>query len=311
MRRFIIRRALASVVTMLLVITAIFALTRSFGDPRTIYLSDEFNTDLSMSKKQWDDLGVEFGLDKPMVYQYGLFIGRLLKGDLGTSVHQRRPVLDLIMERLPATAQLALGAFILTIAMGLPLGILSAVRRGTMVDLGGRLLAVLGHALPSFWVAVILVIVFGVYLGWVPTYGHKGINSFILPCITLGWGSASGVLRLTRSSMLEVLDSEYVKLARAKGVSGRGVVWKHALRNALITPLTVMGLTLGGLITGSVIIETVFAWPGIGLLSIQSVYKSDYATVQGVFLFVTAVYIVAAFLVDVAYAWVDPRIRYG
>ena len=311
MRRFIIRRALASVVTMLLVITAIFALTRSFGDPRTIYLSDEFNTDLSMSKKQWDDLGVEFGLDKPMVYQYGLFIGRLLKGDLGTSVHQRRPVLDLIMERLPATAQLALGAFILTIALGLPLGIISAVRRGTMLDLGGRLLAVLGHALPSFWVAVILVIVFGVYLGWVPTYGHKGINSFILPCITLGWGSASGVLRLTRSSMLEVLDSEYVKLARAKGVSSRSVVWKHALRNALITPLTVAGLTLGGLITGSVIIETVFAWPGIGLLSIQSVYKSDYATVQGVFLFVTAVYIGAAFLVDIAYAWVDPRIRYG
>jgi peptide/nickel transport system permease protein len=298
LEKFIIRRLIGAMITMLLVVTAVFALTRAFGDPRNVYVSDAFNA--SMGQEQWDALGREFGLDKPMYYQYGLFVRRLLKGELGDSLHQRRPVVEIIAERLPASAKLALGGFIFSILVGMPLGILSAVKRGTIQDYLGRLFAIFGIALPAFWVGILFIFIFGVYLGILPTSGAGGWKSFILPSITLGLAGAASQARLVRSSMLDVLDSEYIKLARAKGVSSTRVIWKHAFRNSMLTPLTYAGLFFGHLITGSVIIETVFAWPGIGSLAIQSVYSSDYATVQGV---------VMLLLVDLSYGVVDPRIR--
>ena len=294
---------------MLLVVSAMFVLTRSFGDPRNVYIGDSFNENIS--KERWDALGVALGIDKPMYVQYVRYVAKLATGDLGDSIHQRRPVTTLIGERMPATAKLALGGFLFMLITGIPLGVLAALTRGGPADYFARLIAIFGHSAPSFWIAILLVFFFGVKMGWLPTFGSGGIKHYILPSITLGLGAATGLLRIVRSSMLEVLDSEYIKMARAKGVNRHWVIWKHALRNAMISPLTVAGLTLGSLITGSVLIEVVFAWPGLGTLSLSSVYQSDFTTVQGVFLIVTLFYVTTSFLVDILYAIVDPRIRYS
>lgn len=305
MKRFITRRAFAAVLTILAVTIVVFILARLQGDPRTLYVEED------LPQAAYEAMGRELGLDKPLIVQYGIFLGKLLQGDLGVSIHQRRDVTTIIIEKLPATAKLALGGFLFSLLMGIPLGILSAVRRGTIWDYIGRSFAILGNSLPSFWVAIMAILIFAVYLGLLPTSRAGGIDHFILPSITLGWAAAGGQVRLVRSAMLEVLDSEYIKLARAKGVSSVGIVWKHALRNALLAPLTFAGLTLAALITGSVITETVFAWPGLGNLALQSVMSSDYAILQGVMVFITVFYVLTSFGVDILYAFVDPRIRYS
>ena len=302
---FLRKRLIASFFAVLIVTIVIFILARLQGDPRTLY------TDENLSQATYDALGRELGLDKPLVYQYGVFIRKVAVGDLGKSIHQRRPVFDIVLERLPATAKLAAAGFLFSMVIGIPLGILSAVKRGTSWDILGRLFAVLGHALPSFWIAIMAIFIFAVKLDLLPTSRDGGFDHFILPSIALGWAAAGGQMRLVRSAMLEVLDSQYVVLARAKGVSSRGVIFKHAMRNAILAPLTFAGLTLGGLITGAIITETVFAWPGLGLLAINAVQSSDYAVLQGVMIFITFFYLVISFLVDVLYGLVDPRIRYG
>ena len=305
MLSFLRKRLIASFIAVLIVTMVIFILARLQGDPRTLY------TDENLSQETYDALGRELGLDRPLVYQYGVFIRKLAVADLGKSIHQRRPVFDIVLERLPATAKLAAAGFLFSIALGVPLGILSAVKRGTGWDILGRLFAVLGHALPSFWIAIMAIFIFAVKLDLLPSFGDGGIDHFILPSIALGWAAAGGQMRLVRSAMLEVLDSQYVVLARAKGVSNEQVIFKHALRNAILAPLTFAGLTLGGLITGAIIIETVFAWPGLGLLAITAVRSSDYAVLQGVMIVITLFYLVVSFFIDVLYGLVDPRIRYG
>ena len=305
MLSFLRKRLIASFIAVLIVTMVIFILARLQGDPRTLY------TDENLSQETYDALGRELGLDRPLVYQYGVFIRKLAVADLGKSIHQRRPVFDIVLERLPATAKLAAAGFLFSIALGVPLGILSAVKRGTSWDILGRLFAVLGHALPSFWIAIMAIFIFAVKLDLLPSFGDGGIDHFILPSIALGWAAAGGQMRLVRSAMLEVLDSQYVVLARAKGVSNEQVIFKHALRNAILAPLTCAGLTLGGLITGAIITETVFAWPGLGLLAIDAVRSSDYAVLQGVMIFITFFYLIVSFFVDVLYGLVDPRIRYG
>jgi peptide/nickel transport system permease protein len=301
---FLRKRLVASLMAMLLVTVIVFILARLQGDPRVIY------TDENLSQETYDALGRELGLDRPVWYQYWVFVSKLAQGDLGVSIHQHRPVFDIVLERLPATLKLASAAFVFSLAVGVPLGILSAVRRGSVWDFAGRAFAVFGHSLPSFWVGIMAIFIFSVTLGWLPPFGQGGFSHYILPAVALGWAAAGGQMRLVRSAMLETLDSQYVVLARAKGVSYRGVIFKHALSNALLAPLTFAGLTLGGLITGAIIIETVFAWPGLGLLAINAVSSSDYAVLQGVMVFVTFFYIAISFLVDVIYGWVDPRIRY-
>lgn len=305
MQRFLVRRFFISLITLFVVSVVIFAMSRAAGDPRHVFL-DDYST-----QADWDRLTVSLGLDKPYYQQYGLFLADALRGDLGKSIREKRPVTEVMLERLPATLQLATVAFGFSILLGVPLGVLSAVRRGSPMDAGGKLIALIGQSAPNFWLGIMLMFLFAVKLDLVPPYGRQSAFSIILPAITLGWYYVAANLRLIRSAMLNALDSEYIKLARAKGVSPAGIIWKHALRNALVPALTFAGVTLGALVTGSLVVETVFAWPGLGQLAIQALFSSDYPLLQGVVMLFTILYVLAALLVDILYAYIDPRIRYA
>jgi peptide/nickel transport system permease protein len=256
-------------------------------------------------------MGVVLGLDKPYYQQYGMFLKGAIRGDFGESVREGRPVTAVVLERAPATLLLGAVAFSISLLVGVPLGILSAVKRGTMMDTFGKVVALIGQSAPPFWLGIMLMFFFAVKLGMVPPYGKQDWNSIILPAVTLGWYYAAANLRLVRSAMLDVLDSEYIKLARAKGVNSRNIILRHAFRNALIPPLTFAGVTMGALVTGSLVVETVFAWPGLGRLAIEALFAFDYPLLQGVVITFTLIYVTAAFVVDVLYAYVDPRIRYS
>lgn len=305
MQRYLVRRILLALVTLFAVSLIIFILSRAAGDPRHIFL-DDYST-----QADWDQLTLNLGLDKPYYLQYGIFMRDVLKGEFGESIKEGRPSMDIIIERIPATLQLGLAAFIFSVLMGVPLGILSAVKRGSVLDIAGKVVALVGQSAPVFWLGLMLMFFFAVVLEWLPPYGRQEATSIILPAVALGWFYAAANLRLLRSAMLNVLDSEYVRLARAKGVSNNAVIWKHSLRNALIPVLTFAGVTLGGLVTGSVVVETVFAWPGLGQLAIQALFANDYPLMQAVIIIFTLIYVVAALLVDVMYAYIDPRIRYA
>lgn len=300
---FISKRVLTAVVTLLVVTMVVFALSRIQGDPRGVLLPED------ATRKQYEEFGKELGLDRPVYVQYAIYVSRLARGDLGKSILQRKSVVEILRLRIPNSAQLALSAFAFSLAIGIPLGVLAALKHGTRWDYGARMFAMVGQAMPVFWLALVLIFIFGVALGWVPTSRKGDWTSYILPTVTLGWFAAAGQLRLMRSALLEVLQAEYVRLARAKGVSEGIVIWKHAVRNALIAPLTFAGLTLAGLIAGSIVIETVFAWPGLGSLAFQAVSNSDYPILQGVILLVTFLYVLANLLVDILYVFLDPRIK--
>ena len=305
MQRYLIRRFLMAIVTLFAVSLIIFIMSRAAGDPRHIYL-DDYST-----QEDWDKLTENMGLDKPYYQQYGIFINDALRGKFGESLSEGRPSMEIILERFPATLQLGLAAFFFSVLIGVPLGILSAVKRGSVLDMVGKLVALIGQSAPTFWLGLMLMFLLAVKLEWLPPYGRQERLSIVLPAVTLGWFYVAANLRLLRSAMLNVLDSEYVKLARAKGVSGNGVIWKHALRNALIPVLTFAGITLGGLVTGSLVVETVFAWPGLGQLAVKALIGVDYPLLQAVVVVFTLMYVVAALLVDVMYAYIDPRIRYA
>lgn len=286
----------------------IFALSRMLGDPRYLYLQQG-----RFVQEQWDALGKELGLDKPLPFQYALWLSRVARGELGRSVLHGRQVKEMIRERVFNTLQLGLAGWLFALFLGIPLGVLSAVQRGRVWDYVGRSFALLGQASPPFWVGIMLILFFAAKLELLPS-GTKGeglaIRNFILPTITIGWLFAAANLRITRSAMLETLDSEYVKFARAKGVGTVSVIWKHAMKNAIIAPLTLAGLNLGNLITGSVITETVFAWPGLGRLAFASVLNNDFPVLSSLVLMFSFIYIVVNFGVDTLYAYIDPRIRY-
>jgi peptide/nickel transport system permease protein len=302
---FIVRRLAYIIVVFLATSLFVFWLSRATGDPRLVFL-DEYTT-----KEAWAAWGREMGLEKPLVVQYFIWLGNAVTGDFGQSLAQRTNSLDVITSRIPATLQLTAGAFMFAVIVGVPLGVLSAVSRGSFLDYIGRTFALFGQALPPFWLGIMLILIFSVRLDWLPTSQRGGPDHYILPSITLGWLVASGFLRLVRSSMLEVLDSEYVKLARAKGVGNRSIIWKHAFRNATLAPMTYAGLLLASLLTGTVVTETVFAWPGLGRLAVQSVFNSDFPVLTGVVMLFTLFYVGMNFLVDLTYAYLDPRIRYN
>ena len=283
----------------------IFALSRASGDPRSMYLTER------MSAERWQALGKAMGLHRPVPVQYLMWLGRVFLGDFGKSQRDQRDAMVVVRERLPATLQLAAGAFVFTVLLGIPLGVMSAVIRGSLWDYLGRAFALLGQAMPGFWLGIILIIIFSVNLGLLPTGRRGGVDHYILPSITLGWFTAAGLLRLVRSSMLEVMDSEFVKLARAKGVRPRVLVWKHAFRNALIAPLTFAGLLLGGFLTGTVVTETVFQWPGVGRLAVNAVLNNDFPVMAATMLLFTLIYVGTALIIDLLYAFVDPRIRFA
>ncbi|HJN87608.1 MAG: ABC transporter permease [Dehalococcoidia bacterium] len=305
MQKFLLRRLIIAIITIFVVSLIIFIMSRVSGDPRHIYL-DDYST-----QEDWDRMGALLGLDKPYYEQYGIFLKKAVRGDFGESIREGEPVMSVILDRLPNTLQLGVAAFAFSVLVGVPLGILSAVKRGSALDLTGKLVSLIGQSAPPFWLGIMLMFFFAVKLGWVPPYGRQEWSSILLPGITLGWFYVAANLRLIRSAMLDVLDSEYIKLARAKGVSPKMVIFKHALRNALIPPLTFAGVTLGALVTGSLVVETVFAWPGLGKLAIEALFGADYPLLQGVVIVFTLMYVTAALTVDVLYAYIDPRIRYG
>ena len=260
MQRFLVRRLIITFITLLAVSLIIFIMARASGDPRTLMLSELSTGDVD----QWEELGEKLGLNKPYYEQYGIFLRDMLTGNFGKSIKENREAADIIWERLVATFQLGLAAFAFSLIVGIPLGILSSVNRGGIWDNIGKIVALIGQSAPPFWIGIMLIFFFAVQLGWVPPSGREDWKGIILPAVTLGWFFVAANMRLVRSAMLDVLDSEYIKLARAKGVSSNAIIWKHALRNALIPPLTFAGVTMGSLVAGSLTTEVVFAWAGAG-----------------------------------------------
>ena len=303
MQRFLIRRLIAGLVVIVLVSFLVFSMSRLAGDPRLLY------TDGYTTADSYEELGRQLGLDKPFVVQYGLWMADAVRGDFGVSLSARTSAMNVIRVRIPATLELTAGAIVFALITGVPLGVLSAVKRGTVWDYVGRTFALFGQAIPPFWLGIMLILIFAVQFDLLPTSRRGDWSHYVLPSITLGWVASAGFLRLVRSAMLEILDSEYVKFARAKGVSLQIVIWKHALRNSLIPPLTFAGVLMGAFLTGAVVIETVFGWPGLGSLAVQAVLNNDFPVMTGVVMIFAAIFVFANFLVDILYAYVDPRIR--
>lgn len=267
-----------------------------------------------MTKEEYNRVVKQLHLDRPVPVQYGYWLADMLRGDLGRDLSDRNLIGPKVAKRIMPTLKLALAGWILATVVGVPLGVLSAVKRGSVVDYVARTFAVLGQTLPVFWIAIIAVLIFSVRLKWLPsaTMGEGfAIRNFVLPTLALAWFPVAGYVRIVRSSMLEVLDSEYVKLARAKGVGNSTVVWKHAFKNASLAPLTFAGLLLGGFIAGSVAVETVFAWPGLARYAVEAVQTNNFTVIAVVTLMFTAVYIVSNFVIDILYAFLDPRIHYS
>ncbi len=305
MQRFIVVRVFHSLIALVAISIIVFGLARITGNPLDVLLPIE------ATQEDFDRVEQAWGLDKPLPLQYFKYVSNVLQGDFGDSFKwQDKTARELVVSRFPATLQLASLALVMSIILALPIGVIVAVKKDTGIDYLGKIVALLGQSLPSFWLGIVLMWIFAVQLDLLPTSGKGGIKHMILPAVALGWFQVAAIMRLTRSSLLEVLDTEYVKLARIKGLSERTVIWKHCLRNALITPLTYFGLILGSFLTGSVVTETVFAWPGVGLLAIDAVRARDFQVVQTVVLFFATIYILANLLVDITYAYLDPRIRY-
>ena len=305
MQRQIVIRIFQAIVTLWALSVVVFASVHLTGDPVAYMVGAE------TTNETYEQLKKNLGLDKPYPVQYWNFLKDVSRGDFGTSTYLGRSARDVLLERLPATLQLAGAAFLLSMLIGIPIGILSAVKRDSILDSVGKLFAVTGMAAPEFWVAIMLILLFGSILGWLPTYGRGGISHFILPTFVLAWAGMAGYVRLARSSMLEVLDSDYVKFARVRGLTERLVIWKHALRNALIPMLTFAGLTLAGQLNGAVAVEVVFAWPGVGRLMLQGLTTRDFPIIQATVLAAGFFFIATSLIVDILYAYVNPRIRHN
>jgi peptide/nickel transport system permease protein len=301
---YVLRRLLEMLGALLAMSLIVFVLSRALGDPVSLMLSDY------ATEADREAMRAELGLDRPLPAQYLSFVGNALRGDLGNSVAgAREPVVDIIMVRLPASLQLATVALGLSLVIGIPLGVVAATRYGTWVDTAVRALALVGQAIPVFWLGIVLIFVFSVELRWLPTSGYGSFSHFVLPAVTMALFTVAAVTRLTRISMLDALDSEFVRLARMKGLSEIRVVWKHALSNSLIPVLTYMGAFFATMVTGAVVIETVFGWPGIGRLAYEAIIDRDYPLMQAVVLVMTSLFMLANMTVDLLHAWLDPRLR--
>jgi peptide/nickel transport system permease protein len=308
MLRYIARRLLAAIPVIfgvsLLVFSIMYALR---GDPVGAALSEMGG----VSKEQIQELRRQLGLDDPLWVQYPRFISRVVRGDFGRSLFSRQPVIAAIKEQLPSTIELTIAGLGLAIAMGVILGTLAAVWRNSWIDNLSMFLALIGVSMPSFWLGLLLIFLFALKLGWLPSIGQGGIERLIMPAFTLGVNAAAIIARMVRSSLLEVLNQEYMTTARAKGLHERVVILKHGLRNALIPVVTVIGLQFGGLMAGTVIIETVFARRGVGRLLVEAIIARDYPVVQGVIFMLATIYVLVNLLVDLSYGFLDPRIRYS
>ncbi len=304
MTRFIIIRLLQAFVALIGIAVMVFFLVRASGDPMSLLGNP------NMSPEQYSAIKERLGLDKSWSEQFLIYMKDISQGDLGESLVKERRVIDMIKESLPNTLRLIIPSFFIAMLLAFILGIMAATYRDSLWDNGVKFLAVLGQALPGFWVGIMAVLIFSVHLRWLPVAGMSTLANYVLPVGTMVFFILPGMMRLVRSSMLDVLDSEYIKMARIKGLPERLVIWKHALRNAVITPLTVAGMIFVMLITGAVITETIFNWPGMGRLLIEGTFARDFPVVQAITI-VTAVFVLGInVLVDISYAYIDPQIRY-
>jgi ABC-type dipeptide/oligopeptide/nickel transport system permease component len=303
--RFLIRRFLLTIPVLIGVATLVFSLIHLVpGDPVQAMLGE------SAAPQDVALLRTRLGLDRPLYQQYLSFARGVVRGDLGVSLRTSQPVTEAIAERMPATLELAAAAMVVALVVAIPLGVIAAVRAGTAVDHVATTIALLGISLPTFWLGPLLAIIFAVRLGWLPVSGRGGAASLVLPAVTLGAPLAAMLARMTRASVIEELRERYVTAARARGASQARAVLAHAFRNSLIPIVTVVGLQFGSVLTGAVITETIFAWPGIGRLLIQSIGARDYPTVQGCILLIAVTYVTTNLIVDILYGVLDPRIRY-
>jgi peptide/nickel transport system permease protein len=306
MKAYVLRRLWQSALTLVGVSVLVFVILRVVpGDPAKMLLPD------GAPQSAVDELNRQLGLHEPLYVQYGLFLRSVFRGDFGQSFQYRAPALRVVVERLAATVQLALAALLITVGVGVSLGIVAAVRRGTGYDYASTVLAVLGQSLPNFWLGIMLILLFGVALRWLPTSGFESWRHLILPAVTLAAFPMALVARLTRSSMLEILGRDFIRTGRAKGLAERAVILRHALRNAAVPLLTVLGLQIGTLLGGAVITESVFAWPGMGKLVVDAIFFRDFPVVQTVLILSATIFVVINLLVDLLYTVIDPRIRYS
>jgi peptide/nickel transport system permease protein len=306
MRTYVVRRLWQSALTLVGVSVLVFVILRVVpGDPAKMLLPE------GAPQSAIEELNRQLGLQEPLYVQYGLFVQSVFRGDFGQSFQYRAPALQVVTERLMATVQLALAAMLITVGVGVSLGIVAAVRRGTGYDYASTVLAVLGQSLPNFWLGIMLILLFGVALRWLPTSGFESWRHLILPAVTLAAFPMALVARLTRSSMLEILGRDFIRTGRAKGLAERAVILRHALRNAAVPLLTVLGLQIGTLLGGAVITESVFAWPGMGKLVVDAIFFRDFPVVQTVLILSATLFVVINLLVDLLYTVIDPRIRYS
>ena len=305
MTAYLLRRILIALPTLLGVVVLVFLMVRlAPGDP-AVLLAGEFATPETL-----EAIRARYGLDRSLPEQFFIYMGALLRGDLGESARSRRPVLEELKTYFPNTLELALAAILVAVLTGIPLGILAALRPGSGLDLSVMVLALLGVSMPVFWFGLLAILIFSVGLGWFPVAGKGTLAHLVLPAVTLGINATALLARMTRGTLLEVLSQDYIRTARAKGLSERVVIYKHALRNALIPVITVVGLEFGTLLSGAVITETIFAWPGLGQLLVGSILARDYPVVQGAVLLVATSFVLINLLVDLLYAAIDPRVRY-
>jgi ABC-type dipeptide/oligopeptide/nickel transport system permease component len=303
--RYVWQRLAWAVPTAVLVLLAVFSLMHlTPGDPARLVAGEDAPLETVEAVRH------DLGLDRPVVEQFTQYASRLVRLDFGRSIHSKRPVRDDLAQRLPATLQLAMASLFIAVSIGGLIGVLSAVRRGTWWDVGGVLAASMLASAPSFWVGLMLILLFAVSLGWLPPAGRGGLENLILPAVTLAGNPLALIARLVRSECLEVLGEDYVRTARAKGLREGVVLFRHAVRNALLPVMTMVGLQFGAAMAGAIVVETVFGWPGVGSLLVTAIFRRDFPVVQGAVLVVALIFLTVNFLVDLAYAYVDPRVRY-
>ena len=307
MARFILFRIIQAIATLVVLSAAVFFGTDLTGDAALAMAPGDARPEEIQAIRE------NLGLDRPVIIRYFDYLGSILVGDFGRSYNKRLPTSQLVLERVPNTVQLAIAALFIAVVIGIPLGILSAVKRDSFLDKLGKTFAILGMSMPQFWLAIILMWVFAVELNLLPVFGKEGLDPryFVIPAFSIAVFTMAGFMRLTRSAMLEVLDSEYVKFARVKGLEEQLVIFKHALKNAVIPVLTFGGISFAGLLNGSIVVEVIFNWPGLGLLMLEGIRTRDVPVIEATILVSGFLYIVMSTLVDIAYAYVDPRIRYG
>ncbi len=303
MTAFLARRLLQGAISILGASVIIFMISRLSGDPILMLLPNDATPAMIAAARQ------EFGLDLPLPVQYGIWLQKALMGDFGNSYRWEMPAVTLILDRLPATVQLAACGLLFSVALAVPIGVLSAVHRGGWIDRIGRVFAMLGQAMPAFWVGLLLILVFAIGLNWLPAFGHGTPAHVILPAIALGWYPVAAQTRIVRSAMLDVLDSDHIRLSRALGTPERLIVWKYALRNAAIPLLTMLGVYFAAMLGGAFVVETIFAWPGVGRTVVEAVFSRDFPVVQAGVLFTSILFVLSNLVVDLSYGLVDPRIR--